>query len=679
MINRRFSLQKRKLQEIELRAQRDCLELLVERRTSELLAVNQSMVAMNEELTAMNEEMTAMNEELLQANLLLQHEVELRAEKEKALRRREKQYRAATRLLIQPSSKGPERLVQILQDALGLLGSPSGFIGLFDAARQFMVRQHVIGPVDFGSMESQPVNAGMVGQVWKTCEAYYIEDYRDFSRRLSHRNLDRLTTILMVPLKQGDEVRGILAAHWLDELHPLVQEDIDVFQQYADFVSVALERLDNYAEMKYLAYHDSLTGMANRASLNLWLEQELGKTRQGQAGGGLFFIDLDELKIVNDTFGHSLGDDMILAAGNNIRRVVGADAFCARIGGDEFIVVLPGITAREMIAEQARQLVQALSSDYVIAGEKIPMSASLGIVCYPADGTTVDEIMKNADRAMYAAKACGRNCWRHYEPCLHTEEYENMILINGLRRAMERNEFCLHYQQILRLSDRKIVGFEALLRWNSKEHGSVSPARFIPLAEKSGLIVLIGRWVLNEACMFARDLADRGRSDLHIAVNISPRQLAESDFICSVQRVLTCTGIAASQLAIEVTESILIESMDESIAKLKELCRCGINIALDDFGTGYSSLTYLRQLPVHTLKLDKSFIDCISEDRTQAELVSYIIDMAHSLKLVVVAEGVEDPAQVELLGQYGCDYIQGFVFSRPEPTETIITLLECEN
>jgi diguanylate cyclase (GGDEF)-like protein len=678
MIKRRSSLHKRELQESELRVQRDCLEILVERRTSELLAVNQSMTAMNEELTAMNEEMAAMNEELLQTNLLLQQEVELRTNKEQALRRREQQYRAATRLLVQPASKAPERLVQILQDALDLLGSPSGFIGRFDPVQQVMVRQHVLGPVDFGSMESQSMNDGMVGQVWKTGEAYYIEDYRDFSRRLSHRNLDRLTTILMVPLKLGDEVRGILAAHWLDELHPLVQEDIDVFQQYADLVSVALDRLDNYAEMKYLAYYDTLTGMANRASLNLWLEQELGKARQGKAGGGLFFIDLDELKIVNDTFGHSLGDDMILTAGNNIRRVVGAEAFCARIGGDEFIVVMSGIIDRGRLAEQADQLVKALSMDYVFAGEQIPMSASLGIVCYPDDGTTVDEIMKNADRAMYAAKACGRNCWRHYEPCLLTEEYENMILINGLRHAMERSEFCLHYQPVLRLSDRKIVALEALLRWNSKEHGAVSPARFIPLAEKSGLIVPIGRWVLNEACLFARELADLGRGGLHIAVNISPRQLAESDFIGCVQRVLLCAGIAASQLELEVTESILIESMEESIAKLKELCRSGINIALDDFGTGYSSLTYLRQLPVNTLKLDKSFIDCIAEDRTQAELVSYIIDMAHSLKLVVVAEGVEDPAQVELLSQYKCDYIQGYVFSRPEPAGTILTLLERE-
>jgi EAL domain-containing protein (putative c-di-GMP-specific phosphodiesterase class I) len=286
--------------------------------------------------------------------------------------------------------------------------------------------------------------------------------------------------------------------------------------------------------------------------------------------------------------------------------------------------------------------------------------------------------MKNADRAMYAAKACGRNCWRHYEPCLQKEEYENMILINGLRRALERSEFCLHYQPKMRLVDQKIVGFEALLRWNSAEHGSVPPNRFIPLAEKSSLIVPIGRWILNEACMLARELADRGHGDLHIAVNISPRQLAEADFISSVQGILTCTGIQARQLEIEVTESILIESMGESIEKLKQLRSSGIGIALDDFGTGYSSLTYLRQLPVHTLKVDKSFIDGILEDDTQAELVSYIIDLAHALKLVVVAEGVEDPAQVTLLSQFDCDYIQGYVFSHPEPAGTILTMMERE-
>ena len=485
MIKRLSGLQDRKLLETKLRAQRDHLETLVERRTAELMAVNQSMTAMNEELTAMNEEMTAINEELLQTNWLLQQEVELRTAKENALRRREQQYRAATRLLIQPVVEVSDQLLQILQDALELLGAPSGFVGRFDPVQQVMVRQHVLGPVDFDSMESQSVNVGMVGEVWQTGEACYIEDYRHFSHRLPQRKLDRLTTILMVPIRQDNEMCGILAAHWLDEIHPLLQEDIDVFQQYADLVSVALERLDSYAEMKHLAYHDTLTGMANRASLNLWLEQELAKARQGQAGGGLFFIDLDELKIVNDTFGHSLGDDIILTAGNNIRRVIGPDAFCARIGGDEFIVVLPSITDRETIAGQARQLIQALSMDYVIASEQIPMSASMGIVCYPADGTTVDEIMKNADRAMYAAKACGRNCWRYYEPCLQKEEYENMILINGLRRALERSEFCLHYQPHMRLADKKIIEIEALLRWNSSEHGSIPPSRFIPLAEKS--------------------------------------------------------------------------------------------------------------------------------------------------------------------------------------------------
>ena len=276
---------------------------------------------------------------------------------------------------------------------------------------------------------------------------------------------------------------------------------------------------------------------------------------------------------------------------------------------------------------------------------------------------------------MYAAKAGGRNCWRIYDPGMQQDAYETMRMTNSLRRALENDEFTLQYQPKVRLSDRKIEGFEALLRWNGAEHGPVPPGKFIPLAEKAGIIEGIGEWVLRQACGFARRLAEAGWRGLHVAVNLSPRQLAAADFIAKVENILLENRVEPGQLELEVTENVLIESMEESIQKLAGLRALGVGVALDDFGTGYSSLTYLRRLPVSILKIDKSFIDEILADTAQAEYVGFIIDLAHALHLRVVAEGVEIPAQIDKLQELDCDAIQGFVFSHPLPEAEVVDLL----
>ena len=659
----------RKELEEELRLHRDRLEAVVEQRTAELSSANQELIAMNEEMTAMNEELQA-------ANCLLEQEVQLRQEKEKLLLLRGHQYRAATRLLTSPADAESERFSLILNDALQLIGAPTGYIGILDADDNLVIRRFCTGSIDFDSMEPQSADSGMMACVFQQGETVHVVDYRTYPGRIGAQELERITTIVMVPLKQGNRIKGLLAAHWLDAVHSIPMEDIEVLQHYSDLASAFLERMETHAEIRNLAYNDPLTGMSNRVSLNLWLDEELSKVRQGVIQGVLFFIDLDELKIVNDTFGHSIGDDMILTAANHIRDAFGQEAFCARIGGDEFIVALTGVQSRESVATLADRLIQVLCREYDVLDEQVLMSASVGVVLYPEHGETPDEIMKNADIAMYAAKASGRNCWRMYETSLQKDAYETMTLTNSLRRALDRGELCLHFQPQICLSDQSIVGFEALLRWNSPEHGSVPPNRFIPLAEKSGVIVSIGEWVIREACVFARRISNIERKSMHVSVNISPRQLAGADFIDRVRSILNETGIEAGQLEMEVTESILIESMEESIGKLEQLRSLGVNIALDDFGTGYSSLTYLRRLPVSTLKVDKSFIDGIIDDVTQAEYVRFIINLAHALKLQVVAEGVEFPAQMDKLRQYDCDCIQGFVFSRPLPPEEAERLLD---
>ena len=655
-------ISQRKEMEAELRLHRDRLEIIVEHRTAELSAANQ-------ELTAMNEEMTALNEELLTTNLQLEKQVNIRQVKEK-------QYQVAARLLTSPVEKAAEGIKLILNAALHLVDAPAGYIGFYDEEKNVVIRRFCIGPIDFDSMEPQSANTGMMGQVFQQGETVQVEDYRVYPGRIEEGWSKRFTSIIMVPLKLGNNIKGLLVVHWLDEVHPLLQENVEALQQYSHLAAAFLDRMEAHAAIRHLAFHDTLTGMANRASLNVWLDEEMAKVRRGEIKGVLFFIDLDELKVVNDTFGHSVGDDLILTAGNHIRQAFGQEAFCARIGGDEFIVALAGERSRDQVGALADQLLQVLSRDYEVFNERVPMSASIGVVLYPEHGGTADEILKNADSAMYAAKASGRNCWQLYESSLQKDTYETMMLTNSLRRALERNELALHFQPKVRLADLSIDGFEALMRWNSTEHGSVSPDRFIPLAEKSGVIVSIGEWAIREACVFARRLADDGWSELHVAVNISPRQLAATDFIDKVGAILIDTGIAPSQLELEVTESILIESMEESICKLDALRALGVKVALDDFGTGYSSLTYLRRLPVSTLKIDKSFIAGILDDVKQSEYVGFIIDLAHALNLRVVAEGVENQTQVDKLRQYKCDCFQGYIFSHPVLADAAIQLLE---
>ena len=305
------------------------------------------------------------------------------------------------------------------------------------------------------------------------------------------------------------------------------------------------------------------------------------------------YIDLDDLKTVNDHLGHTYGDSVIAAAGHDIVAVAGKGAYVARAGGDEFVVVLPGADFTK-IASVADQLITTVCKEYDIKGQRIQMSASIGITLYPVDAVTVEDILKNADIAMYAAKGSGKNNWRMYEQAMRTVAYDNMVLTNSLRRALENDELYLHYQPQIALPDRKIVGFEALLRWNSKEHGIVSPARFIPLAEQKDLIRPIGQWVITEACQFARTLADLGHKDLHVAVNISPRQLAAADFVAMMRKCVAEAEIMPKQIEVEITESVLIDSLADSINKLNELRAVGKQIGLGLLLPGFLSLLVVR-------------------------------------------------------------------------------------
>jgi diguanylate cyclase (GGDEF)-like protein len=516
----------------------------------------------------------------------------------------------------------------------------------------------------------------MAAHVIKSGEVFHLEDYRVWPERIQAPFFNEISTVVQAPLTVDEKTIGVIGMAAFDKRVPIDTEKLPLLDEFAKVASIALKNALLHQDAVALAYHDILTGLPNRAGLIVRLENEMKRAQLGEICGAVMFIDLDDLKMVNDNFGHSFGDTVIVTAGRYITEALGPDTFVARIGGDEFVVILSGERSREKAAEIAEKLIRLLSQDYAVSGDRVHLSASLGVALYPEDGDNVEEILKKADNAMYAAKNTGKDCWRFYETHIGDESYARMALTNSLRRALDRNELSLHFQPQVSCGRRQIVGFEALLRWNSPEHGCVPPARFIPFAEQSSLINTIGHHVLAEACRFIHELKRSGYPHLRVAVNVSPRQLAAEDFVEVVRQCIIEHGIEANQLELEVTENVFIESMEDSIQKLRALKHMGVFLALDDFGTGYSSLTYLRQLPAHTLKIDKTFIDKILGEASQERFIQYIIEMAHFLKMQVVAEGVEEILQVTKLEELGCDIIQGFVYSRPVCRDDAMQLLD---
>jgi diguanylate cyclase (GGDEF)-like protein/PAS domain S-box-containing protein len=426
------------------------------------------------------------------------------------------------------------------------------------------------------------------------------------------------------------------------------------------------ERKIQEAQIQQIAYKDALTGLPNRAYLKEILRDELEKANRNEAVGAILFVDLDGLKMVNDHFGHSCGDDVIKMAGKNIMAMAGEGTIVSRLGGDEFIIMIPNQHDRKKVAKIAENMINLLSKEYVIAESNVYMSASIGVALYPLDAGTVEEVLKKADLAMYTAKGAGGNTWRFYDDFMEKENRERLLLKHGLRGAIARGELSLQYQPIVMTANKgDVISFEALLRWNSPEYGAVPPSRFIPLAEENETILVIGQWVLEEAARFVRKLSETGRSDVRVWVNVSPRQLVDGEFSSIVRDITNQAGINPNQLGIEITEHALIASLAESTLTLDKLRQTGVHLAIDDFGTGYSSLTYLKKLPVQTIKIDKSFIEEIVSDEGQLRFVRCIFTLAHVLGLSVVAEGVETQEQLEKLARCQCDFIQGYLISRP--------------
>jgi diguanylate cyclase (GGDEF)-like protein/PAS domain S-box-containing protein len=428
------------------------------------------------------------------------------------------------------------------------------------------------------------------------------------------------------------------------------------------------------ARLHFLANHDPLTGLPNRLMFNERLQQALANAQRTGDQVGVLFVDLDRFKNVNDTLGHTIGDKLLQQVAGRVGACVRGTDTVARLGGDEFALILTNVQNDEDAQIVAQKILDAMRPAFEVDGHEIYITASIGIACCPPSGDVAELLLQRADVAMYSAKSLGKDTFRQYIPEMDAVAYERMVLENSLRRALERNEFLLYFQPQVSMDGHKIIGVEALLRWQHPELGLVAPIEFIPLLEETGLILPVGDWVLTEACLQGRRWLDQGNA-VRVAVNLSVRQFSHGDLAGKVERTLLQTGLPAALLELELTESIFMENIDQNVHTLKRIKELGVSIAIDDFGTGASSLTYLKHFPIDTLKICQSFVLNVPANPEDAAIASAVIGLAQNMSMVSVAEGVETPEQLDFLRARRCDHIQGFLFSKPMPADELSLVL----
>jgi diguanylate cyclase (GGDEF)-like protein len=441
-------------------------------------------------------------------------------------------------------------------------------------------------------------------------------------------------------------------------------------------IRYAIERKKTEDRIQRMSRYDSLTNVANRSFLYDRLEVALARARRLNRIVAVLLLDLDHFKNINDTLGHTFGDRILKRVAERLTGSLRASDIVARMGGDEFAVLLPEIEQVGDVAQVADKIMAALRAPVMLDEQELFVSTSIGSSIYPDDGEDAETLLKNADSAVQRAKQIGRNNLQFYSPLMNAKASKRLQLGNALRRALEREEFLLHYQPQVDLEGGRIVGVEALVRWRHPGLGLVSPMEFIPLAEETGLILPIGEWVLREACRQTREWHDAGIPPFRVSVNLSNRQFNQKGLVDSITEALRETRLEPQHLALELTESGFMHNEEEAIATLHTLKEMGIRVSIDDFGTGYSSLRYLKRFPIDELKIDRSFVRDITTDHDDAAIVGAIIAMGNSLRLTVVAEGVETREQLDFLRAQGCSVIQGFYLSRPLPTGEMTRVFE---
>ncbi|TMJ53712.1 MAG: EAL domain-containing protein [Alphaproteobacteria bacterium] len=532
--------------------------------------------------------------------------------------------------------------------------------------------------------EAHPEGRGVSGTAFRSGQACVSNDYLADPQRSAFHSVvrgDGAKSAAAFPLLIQGRAVGVMI-FLSAEASTFTPEFVELLQRLADNVSYALENFDradakNKADerIEYLASHDSLTDLPNREMFNSLLRRAIETACRHQRRLAVLFIDLDRFKVINDSLGHDAGDMLLVEVARRLRGVLRSSDVVARLGGDEFVVILEECAETDDVENIAANLLSVLSQPMELGGHECHTTASIGIAMYPQNGSDALSLTKNADMAMYLAKEDGKNGFRFFSKEVRAQSIERLELETALRRALERDQLSLHYQPKVDVASGQITGVEALLRWAHPEFGMVPPLQFIPLAEETGLIVPVGRWVLKEACAQNMAWQRRGLRPVSVAVNLSPRQFIDAQLLQDIDEALAGSGMSPVLLQLEVTESMVMRNVSRAVRVLDAIRSRGIRLAIDDFGTGYSSMSLMKQFPIDTIKIDRSFVRDLPEDTEDRAITQAIIGMGKALGMTVIAEGVETAEQQAFLRSHGCDEMQGFLFSKPLPSRQMAELL----
>lgn len=496
-----------------------------------------------------------------------------------------------------------------------------------------------------------------------------IIELRDAMRTASDGNLTVQSNI-----KSNNEL-GELSKNFNRMLHIIKTNYEDLESMHEELLSNEEQLRSNYDHIEFLAYHDTLTTLPNKLAFLNYVNAELIGSALDNKIHAVFFVDLDNFKTINDTLGHEYGDSLLVKTAQLLTSVVRSKGMLARAGGDEFLIFFDNIESKENAIHYASQIINTFKNPMDINGEIVYVSMSIGISMYPENGLTPNSLIKNADIAMYKSKDTGKNKFTLFDTKMEEELSRNTIIVEVLRNAIENKEIYIQYQPLIELETNNVIGFEALMRIKSERLGMISPAEFIPIAEESGLIIELSSWLLKEACSFNKRMIDLGTTPRPVSVNISSVQINRPGFVSLLSDILAETQLPPQYLELEITESTLVSSLMDATQLLNNLQELGVKVSLDDFGTGYSSLNYLTKMPIDTLKIDKSFVDYICTSSKDSRIADSIIQLAHSLDIKVVAEGVEHEDQLALLKTQRCDVIQGYIYHKPLHPEDLLEVI----
>ncbi len=503
-------------------------------------------------------------------------------------------------------------------------------------------------------------------------QPYIDPTRRDEFMRLMDKHGTVTDFVSEIRRKNGEHI-------WISENARAVLDEAGNLQFYEGTVEDVTATRLNQEKLQHLANHDPVTNLPNRLLMNDRLRQMMLNAQRKRSVVAVVLVDLDHFKLINDTFGHNRGDQLLQTMAHRMLACMRESDTVVRLGGDEFVLLLSGEGRGEAMSQVTQRVLHTIARPLQIEGRELSVSCSIGVSIFPRDGRDVQTLLKNADTAMYKAKEFGRNNFQFYSPDMNVVIAERLELQTALRKAVENEQFVLLYQPKLDLVSGQIAGMEALLRVKNTDGSLLSPQNFIRLAEETGLIVPIGEWVMREACAFNKSLQDRGLPAMRVAINLSARQLTRYDLVRAVEQALRDAGLAAEFLELELTESMVMHGPENVIATLEQLEALGVQLSIDDFGTGYSSLSYLIRFPVTSLKIDQSFVRELGQGEDPASIVKAVITLGHSLGMKVIAEGVETKEQMSFLMENRCDGMQGYLFSRPLAADEFITLLERES